>query len=59
SRITAQIPDAAIAAHLRQPVSRPVLQVESVNVDTAGLPIEFATTWFAGDRVKLTVTHDD
>ncbi|MGA8783752.1 MAG: phosphonate metabolism transcriptional regulator PhnF, partial [Polaromonas sp.] len=26
SRITAQIPDAAIAAHLRQPVSRPVLQ---------------------------------
>lgn len=59
SRITAQIPDAAIAAHLRQPVSRPVLQVESVNVDTVGLPIEFATTWFAGDRVKLTVTHDD
>lgn len=59
SRITAQIPDTAIAAHLRQPVSRPVLQVESVNVDTAGLPIEFATTWFAGDRVKLTVTHDD
>jgi GntR family phosphonate transport system transcriptional regulator len=30
-----------------------------VNVDTAGIPIEFATTWFAGDRVKLTVTHDD
>ena len=59
SRITAQIPDAAIAAHLRQPVSRPVLQVESVNVDTAGVPIEFSTTWFAGDRVKLMVTHDD
>ncbi|MBT9474920.1 phosphonate metabolism transcriptional regulator PhnF [Polaromonas sp.] len=59
SRITAQMPDATIAAHLRQPVSRPILQVKSVNVDTAGLPIEFATTWFAGDRVKLTVTHDD
>lgn len=59
SRITAQIPDTAIAAHLRQPVSRPVLQVESVNVDTAGVPIEFSTTWFAGDRVKLMVTHDD
>ena len=59
SRITAQIPTAAIAAHLRQPVSRPVLEVTSVNVDSAGTPIEFATTWFAGDRVKLTIRHDD
>lgn len=58
SRITAQMPDATNAAHLRQPASRPILQVESVNIDTAGIPIEFATTWFAGDRVKLTVTHD-
>jgi GntR family phosphonate transport system transcriptional regulator len=59
SRITAQIPTAAIASHLRQPVSRPVLEVTSVNVDSAGIPIEFATTWFAGDRVKLTIRHDD
>jgi GntR family transcriptional regulator, phosphonate transport system regulatory protein len=59
SRITAHIPEASVAAHLRQPMSRPVLLVESVNIDTAGVPIEFATTWFAGDRVKLTVTHDE
>jgi len=59
SRITAQMPEAAVANHLRQPVNRPVLQVESVNIDTQGQPIEFATTWFAGDRVKLTVTHDE
>lgn len=59
SRITAHMPDPAVASHLRQPLNRPVLRVESVNVDTAGVPIEFATTWFAGDRVKLTVTHDD
>jgi GntR family phosphonate transport system transcriptional regulator len=59
SRITAQIPSTAIAAHLRQPVSRPVLEVTSVNVDSTGTPIEFATTWFAGDRVKLTIRHDD
>lgn len=59
SRITAHMPEPAIASHLHQPLNRPVLQVESVNVDTAGIPIEFATTWFAGDRVKLTVTHDD
>jgi GntR family transcriptional regulator, phosphonate transport system regulatory protein len=59
SRITAHMPEPAVASHLRQPLNRPVLRVESVNVDTAGIPIEFATTWFAGDRVKLTVTHDD
>jgi GntR family transcriptional regulator, phosphonate transport system regulatory protein len=33
--------------------------VTSVNVDSAGVPIEFASTWFAGDRVRLTVSHDD
>jgi GntR family phosphonate transport system transcriptional regulator len=30
-----------------------------VNIDSAGVPIEFGSTWFAGDRVKLTVAHDD
>ena len=58
SRITAQMPDPTVANHLRQPVNRPVLRVESVNIDPAGLPIEYANTWFAGDRVKLTVNHD-
>jgi GntR family phosphonate transport system transcriptional regulator len=59
SRITAQMPTASIAAQLRQPVSRPVLRVESVNIDPQGVPIERASTWFAGDRVKITVNHDD
>jgi GntR family transcriptional regulator, phosphonate transport system regulatory protein len=59
SRITAQLPSPEIAALLRQPVNRPVLFVTSVNIDSAGVPIEFASTWFAGDRVKLTVTHDE
>src|SRR3990167_2713220 len=59
SRITAQLPGPEVAALLKQPVNRPVLFVTSVNVDGAGVPIEFASTWFAGDRVKLTVTHDD
>ena len=58
SRITAQMPQAAIAAQLRQPASRPVLEVTSVNIDGAGTPVEFATTWFAGDRVKLSIHHD-
>ena len=59
SRITAQMPAPEVAAQLRQPATRPVLFVESVNVDTEGVPIEFARTWFAGDRVTLTVTHDE
>jgi GntR family phosphonate transport system transcriptional regulator len=59
SRITAELPDAEVAAALRQPAARPVLLVESLNVDLAGQPIEWARAWFAGDRVKLTVSHDD
>lgn len=59
SRITAELPDAAMAAELRQSIARPVLLVESLNVDLAGAPIEWARAWFAGDRVKLTVTHDE
>ncbi len=59
SRITAELPEAAVAAELRQPATRPVLLVESLNVDLAGTPIEWARAWFAGDRVKLTITHDD
>lgn len=59
SRITALMPDAEVAAGLKQAQSRPVLQVESVNVDAQGVPIEYATAWFAGDRVKLTVSHDE
>lgn len=58
SRISARLPEAAVAAHLKQPVTRPALYVSSVNVDMEDCPIEFACTWFAGDRVTLTVDHD-
>ena len=59
SRVSANLASAVVAAHLKQPVNRPVLQVESINVDTDGIPIECATTWFAGDRITLTVQHDE
>jgi GntR family phosphonate transport system transcriptional regulator len=59
SRITADMPKVELAGLLKQPATRPVLLVESVNIDAQGVPIEFATTWFAGDRVSLTVnTHE-
>ncbi|MDO5692108.1 MAG: phosphonate metabolism transcriptional regulator PhnF [Pseudomonadota bacterium] len=59
SRISAQMPSAETATWLRQPAMRPVLQVSSVNADTGGQPIEFSIAWFAGDRVQLTVMHDE
>jgi len=59
SRIAAVMPMDWVASALRQSASRPVLQVESLNVDTHGVPVEYATTWFAGDRVKLTVNHHE
>lgn len=59
SRITAELPTAEVAAQLRQPATRPVLLVESLNVDLEGTPIEWARAWFAGDRVKLTIDHHD
>ena len=58
SRISARLPSALVAEQLRQPPTRPTLQVTSVNVDADGVPIEYARTWFAGDRVTLTVDHD-
>jgi len=58
SRIAAVLPAPEIATQLLQPVSRPVLQVRSVNVDTKGVPVEAATTFFAGDLVTLLVQSD-
>lgn len=58
SRIAAVMPKARVAHLLLQPALRPVLQVNSINVDPQGIPIEYAVAWFAGDRVTLTVQHD-
>jgi len=57
SRITARLPSAEVAALLQQPLTRPTLRVTSVNVDAEGSPIEYACTWFAGDRVAISVDH--
>lgn len=58
SRISARLPEAEVATLLQQPASRPTLLVTSVNVDTEGVPVEFARAWFAGDRVTLTMDHE-
>ena len=56
SRITTQMPDELTARLLKQPATRPLLCVESLDVDLDGVPIKFGETLFCGDRVQLLVT---
>ncbi|MDB5665720.1 phosphonate metabolism transcriptional regulator PhnF [Cypionkella sp.] len=53
--ITAVSADPLLALHLRLATGAAVLRSVAVNVDLAGVPVEFGTTWFAGERVTLTV----
>ena len=55
TRITAALPTEREASLLRQPRRDPVLAVESIDVDTAGQPISFSHTQFAGERVQFLV----
>lgn len=55
TRITAKAakPVQALALQIRE--GEPVLRSVAVNVDGTGRPVEYGITWFAGDRVTLTV----
>jgi len=55
SQVSARMPDEQVAELLAQPAGRPVLYVESINLDSAGKPIEFSRVHFAGDLVQLVV----
>lgn len=55
SRVTTQMPNAETARLLQQPLTRPVLCVECLDVDMAGRPIKYGETVFSGDRVQLVV----
>lgn len=59
SRITTQLPSEETARLLKQPVTRPLLCVESIDVDLAGRPIKYGETVFCGDRVQLVVAMGD
>lgn len=58
TRLSAERATATDALRLRLPEGAALLRTQAVNVDAAGTPVEFGTTWFAGDRVTLTVTPD-
>ena len=58
TRINAKVASATLAAHLNVQVGDPVLRTISLNADAQGVPIEYGRTWFAGDRVTLTLARD-
>ncbi|MFW8594224.1 phosphonate metabolism transcriptional regulator PhnF [Cribrihabitans neustonicus] len=55
TRITAKLATAAQALHLQISEGSPILRTTGMNADPEGRPVEFGRTWFAGDRVALTV----
>lgn len=59
TRLTAVRADAARALHLELREGDPLLRATGVNADTWGVPVEYGRTWFAGDRVTLTVELPD
>jgi len=58
TRINAKLASATQALHLRVTEGAPILRTISINVDQDGAPLEFGRTWFAGDRVTLTLGCD-
>lgn len=58
TRLTARLADPVLALALQTGPGAPVLRSVAVNVDASGAPVEYGTTWFAGDRVTLTVGPD-
>ena len=58
TRITAKLANPLLALHLRVAEGAALLRSVAINVDATGRPVEYGQTWFAGDRVSLTVTPD-
>jgi len=55
TRLTAVRATAAHALHLQVSEGDPLLRSSSVNQCERGQPVEYGRTWFAGDRVTLTL----
>ncbi|MFE3835845.1 phosphonate metabolism transcriptional regulator PhnF [Pseudogemmobacter sonorensis] len=58
TRLTAKIARPVQALALQLPEGAPILRAVAVNVDPEGRPVEYGTTWFAGDRVTLTLAAE-
>ncbi len=56
TRVNAQRADATQARLLQISEGDPVLRTIGVNMDGTERPIEYGTSWFAGDRITLTLS---
>lgn len=59
TRLAARRASATQALHLLLNEGDPILRTVGINVDPDGRPVEYGTTWFAGDRVTLTLADGD
>lgn len=57
TRLTAEVANATQALHLQIHEGAPLLHSTALNVGPDGVPVEYGHTWFAGDRVTLTLTE--
>lgn len=55
TRVTATLATAIQALHLQINEGAALIRTSSISVDQRGCPIELGRTWFAGDRVNLTL----
>jgi GntR family phosphonate transport system transcriptional regulator len=55
TRVNAKLATATQALHLQIAEHAPILRTIGVNVDADNTPIEVGRTWFAGDKVTLTL----
>lgn len=58
TRITAKSASPTQALHLQMQPGSPILRAISINVDSQKVPVEYGRTWFAGDRVTLSLAED-
>jgi GntR family phosphonate transport system transcriptional regulator len=56
TRVNAKLATATQALHLRIAEHAPILRTISVNAAADGSPVELGRTWFAGDKVTLTLS---
>lgn len=55
TRLNATLASPTQALHLHLSPGAPILRTIAINVDPTGQPVEFGHTWFAGDRMTLTL----
>ena len=58
TRVRAALANATQAIHLELREGAPLIYTTSLSVDQNGQEIEFGRTWFASDRVTLTLEED-